>query len=1341
MKKLLSSVLLRYLATILVIVVPLFASTLSLGEIQNSRRAASEDCRLAHNPDECYAKQNTYQWVSYNPAASLAMVPLNTQALGLEGPFSAELKNDSTLDWILGMGYLHMFSDSFGLGTKLAGGANELRANLTGGYALTKDQQIKLTYEYLTQRLPFSFVTGDVNEWVKQHAVGLGYQYVVRHEILHSLEFSGYATRAQSKELSDITFNQQALTGESTGYLYDVNYRRIAGGKENTALASVNLFPLANDLMTLTLGAGYSDIRYDTLYEDNQAARKVAYKAEVAQLLTSKTKLTAGANVTAASSEYAVGISQLLPKKFEVSLKGQESIGNGTLPDNRNITLGFSYPAAEAYSLGGFNEVEALRNWIHKPVVYATRVLAIKDEKVERFQFATLGKMPLQTLFHGDLLSPVSTSDYFNFGDPNLQVTYSVFTQKNASDENAEVKSVASDVDYTHDLHLQLVSAGPSQSVLQSAGPVPPTDSQGQPSLGNYTVNIRATGITSDGNTLSVTQSFTLIIKSTPVWQPDFKLDNAHMGSPYPISSPDENGIDLTAQVVLPPEDMDAGVKIAFADDVSGCVLPTWLTTIKACANDPQHQCLSSGGVDVPNTSPDTHFCVAFTATGRTSGAKATQVFANTPINELKPAWITTAPIEITSNTVVGFEIPLNKRITNGAGLSIATGTDFDPTGHWALVTDNTTPNDPQFSLQLKKLYDGPTTSPALPVVATNSTSYGSESTNILVNVVAGGSHSATWNDVSDLPSGSLNAVYSINLNKDRRITIPLATTVDESNSPVLDEYTFSLSGDNSDWTLDPTGEILTHTAVSTPTTSALNLTAVSRLDRRAFVSNGNSKSFNITIADPPAFNPDRLSPSIQFNHTGDNTGSGNYPGLGTISTGINLTSAITNASDFSTLAFVIKTPNSHFEVRQETTARGTSYYLLRKATPTIAPNSQSVISAADVGTTVPLEIEAIGTLLGGQTLSSDKTFNIKVTPDTSGNISYNYSKTTPSLIDLKSATSDGTVGGGRAKRTQPTRNLLQPEETYASRSSTSDSQYDVLVSEDVATYSLDLSAPKFVHLSGAQLSFDTPQTLEFAVLIDATNTVNKNYAKIQSKANGGTSLVVSNLPRLTSSSLMIVPFRGALLNGGLFNPTQNNIGPNVAMGVGDTPSFSPPGTAPTLNCSAFGRSETTSLSFSLPEAPAGLQYKVEKFDLQYPTEQAVPTNPVEGICQGTVGGQNNSLTPTIQTPYPACRVGAEPTAWQAPSNPPAPYVCSSTTAWTGIGGLGSTNVYTFYGGLTNINRGWIQSNDTSGQEGDMPRAYEGMNARIRPGAVVGFGQDYTNYSDFPVIEVVGAAH
>lgn len=403
---------------------PVYMTATSPEPVKPDLIADTMNCQKTPDPDQCVRNLTQKQGTpaNFNPKN----LPLNSDALGWSGPVKAALRYDSELSWILGLDYVQMLSESVGLSVKTGFGPNERRANITTGFAVTPDQHVKLTYEYLTQNLNFDFVTGGVQEWVDQHAIGGAYQYLLRREILHSFEISGYTVRANSKDLSDVIYNVQTSGDQTTSY--DVNNRRIAGGTENTIQAALNLLPIKNT--ALTIGGGFSSLSYDTKYEDNQAKSTIAYQAQLTHLLTDTAKFVAGVNSSASGTTHSAEIRHILPKNIELSLKG-EYMSSTTLPNSSSVTLGISYPAPKAYSIAPFGGMQELKNWIEKPIVYKTRVLAIKDERTIHVQ--PTSDSFIQTIYTSNpgnqtpditKIIPIPMTTMFTFQDPGLTINY-----------------------------------------------------------------------------------------------------------------------------------------------------------------------------------------------------------------------------------------------------------------------------------------------------------------------------------------------------------------------------------------------------------------------------------------------------------------------------------------------------------------------------------------------------------------------------------------------------------------------------------------------------------------------------------------------------------------------------------------------------------------------------------------------------------------------------------------------------------------------------------------------------------------------------------------------------
>lgn len=466
--------------------------------------------------------------VSTTPPVKKSIDPkkinVNSQQFGLNGPLTLDAKYDPDLAYIFGLSYIQMLGDA-GFKIRLEGGENQFRGNVTAGYSLTPKQQIKLTYEYLAQNLPFDFASGQVNEWVGQHAFGAAYQYLINYSLFRTFGVDASYVKANSKDLSSQVYYQN----DDAYY----NWRRIAGGTEKTANATLEMIPLANTLVKI--GAGYSSISYDTQYEDQQKNTTVAYEAAVEHILTSKTKLATSIQHTAGSTDHTIQVSQILPKSLEASLKGQYSAGALGLDNSGSVTLSLSYPAPQQYTFSDTSALAMLKNWIETPVVSKQRVLAIKDEKSQLYVI-TADAIASQNIQTGGMIKAINTKDYFSF-NPEMysEVQYGVHAYKYNSQGVLDTTT-----DYANQLNLTVQSSGSYDATVYSRAAVP-ANMEGQ-----YQINIPAFGYQNGLKApISANTSFQLTVYSNqqpgPVWKGDSQL-NGQITFNQVVDNPSQGG-------------------------------------------------------------------------------------------------------------------------------------------------------------------------------------------------------------------------------------------------------------------------------------------------------------------------------------------------------------------------------------------------------------------------------------------------------------------------------------------------------------------------------------------------------------------------------------------------------------------------------------------------------------------------------------------------------------------------------------------------------------------------------------------------------------------------------
>ena len=475
----------------------------SLTSAENYDPSETFACADAVNVMDCIEK--TKQTTPIQRPEALPL-PIITQEFGFVGPFSAGVRYDTDLGWIPEISYTQIFYTS-GLYFQLGYGEHEQRTNITLGHSFNPQNQIKITYEYLSQRLSFEFASGSVKEWVNQNAVGAAYRFLFPDQFLRSFEVNGYYIKANNRNLSDLTYYQN-----NEPYL---NLRHIAGGTEETGTASISVAPFRNTL--IKGGAGYSYLVYDTIYQDQRKHTTIAYNVAVEHLFTRFTKLSTNLTRSASEIDSRVRLSQIFPGKIEAAVLGEYSKGQAGQPNSQTLSLILSYPVFP-YVVPSVENLQALKDWIQKPVVHANRVLAIVDEAVKKISI-TATNPAVQQVRTGAFIIPVNTKDIFHF-DPSLynRIDYTI------SAHSTDPSSSDDSDDSLDQLNIGIQSDNGSvyDSIIYSTAPMPNTAIAAS-SPAKYVVDITAKGYRSDLSTpIVATAQLQLIVSydsnNEPQW-------------------------------------------------------------------------------------------------------------------------------------------------------------------------------------------------------------------------------------------------------------------------------------------------------------------------------------------------------------------------------------------------------------------------------------------------------------------------------------------------------------------------------------------------------------------------------------------------------------------------------------------------------------------------------------------------------------------------------------------------------------------------------------------------------------------------------------------------------
>ena len=268
---------------------------------------------------------------------------------------------------------------------EINGGPRIARLNLTYGLSFTDHQRVKLSAEYLEERLNYDFASGTSGHWDGQTAIGGGYDYLVENHYLQSVGVAGYFSHADSRDLSDATFTRD-------GQQFTEN-RRIAGANAGNVHFDVagHLWPYSR----VSGGADYDTVHFNTRYQNNdQNVHGFGGHAKVEQRLWPSVKVVAEGHWQQVDNEYLVGVNWLMPspRGMQFELEGTTDYYDSLATNRRFYTNGvrlnanFGVPENQEkaiysdLSLDGNNE--SLLDWTRTPAVRMTEVLAVADSRV-----------------------------------------------------------------------------------------------------------------------------------------------------------------------------------------------------------------------------------------------------------------------------------------------------------------------------------------------------------------------------------------------------------------------------------------------------------------------------------------------------------------------------------------------------------------------------------------------------------------------------------------------------------------------------------------------------------------------------------------------------------------------------------------------------------------------------------------------------------------------------------------------------------------------------------------------------------------------------------------------
>lgn len=324
---------------------------------------------------------------------------LDNGMFGLTGPFSLGLTYSHQYGVLLSGVVTEAFLKQNAASVAADAGKDEYRGSVTVARALTKQQRVKVTAEYLAQRQDYEFSSGKTDQWVGQNGYGVTYQYLIPDFLVRDVNVNGFYVRAIGKSLSSRDYTQNGLNYR--------NYRHIAGGVDKSISAGLDLLPLPQSLIGLSVN--YDNLHYDGRYESLHRENSTGVGAGITlnQIINKQLQLQLGASDRAFEQTYQAEFDWLLHAEpgaqLVLQLLGSRVIGHAGLSNDTsvgvNVTYNFGGSAIKQptydTSFSHTGVLGDLASWTAVPAVDMHQVLAVVDQK--SVQLPISGPTPLRS--------------------------------------------------------------------------------------------------------------------------------------------------------------------------------------------------------------------------------------------------------------------------------------------------------------------------------------------------------------------------------------------------------------------------------------------------------------------------------------------------------------------------------------------------------------------------------------------------------------------------------------------------------------------------------------------------------------------------------------------------------------------------------------------------------------------------------------------------------------------------------------------------------------------------------------------------------------------------------
>lgn len=281
-------------------------------------------------------------------------------------------------------GFTGLLTDTSGYSFAGEAGINNLRISGSVGWDLFDVHRLKLTGEYMGQRIDYAFFNRTRDIVVNQGAVGMDYEFDINPFTRWRPQFdlSAYYENTPTSPLDTESGTFITSTGVLQTY---TDTQRLAGSNAAGISPGFSIYPWPGGKAGIELN--YDNVRYDMKYQSNVEAEGWGGTVRLRQLFPHRITGDLSAAVRKPFNNYEAAISWATPPcdgAWEFKLFGVYTIGKQSLPNTYNIGLSADYfmDRKEETTLTELMK-QGFLNWMATPAVHMPEALTITDEKID----------------------------------------------------------------------------------------------------------------------------------------------------------------------------------------------------------------------------------------------------------------------------------------------------------------------------------------------------------------------------------------------------------------------------------------------------------------------------------------------------------------------------------------------------------------------------------------------------------------------------------------------------------------------------------------------------------------------------------------------------------------------------------------------------------------------------------------------------------------------------------------------------------------------------------------------------------------------------------------------